>query len=60
MVFNDITKDVDNSRKPAKGRFTQYDFHLRLFHAIFIARHRKIVHNFYAIKLPVAKIVIGF
>ena len=48
----------------SKGRFTRYDFCLRLSHAIFVARAarviKKIVCDFYDIKLPVATIVVGF
>ena len=62
-------KYKDNSLKQLqtanpKGRFTRYDFCLRLSHVIFYSarclRHAKIVYNFHDIKLPVATIVVGF
>ena len=48
------------SGKP-KGRFTRYDFCLRLSHAIFVARAARVMEKSYTIstdiKLPVTTIV---
>ena len=53
-------KKVDTS----KGRFTRYDFCLRLSHAIFVARAARVMKKSYTIStisnLPVATIVVGF
>ena len=47
-----------------KGRFTRYDFCLRLSHAIFVARGARVMKKSYTIStisnLPVATIVVGF
>ena len=47
-----------------KGRFTRYDFCLRLSHAIFVARAARVMKKSYTIStisnLPVATIVVGF
>ena len=47
-----------------KGRFTRYDFCLRLSDAIFVARAARVMKKSYTIStisnLPVATIVVGF
>ena len=66
LCFQPAILNVDHviSTAAPKGRFTRYDFCLRLSHAIFYSarcsRHAKIVYNFHRIKLPVDTIVVGF
>ena len=55
---------MPKNRQDLKGRFTRYDFCLRLSHAIFIARAARVMEKSYTIftiyKWPIATIVVGF